>query len=134
MGERTALDPALGDTIKMALRKTAIKRVIMADAAAMYDYLNDHGETCAIGGLAREAGVEDAVLRVAGSLSIAITLDTDRRGLQAVRVIRRAISRRFGLTIPQQRQIQQANDESNNQDDRRSYILAIVDAMEDSGG
>lgn len=117
----------------MALRKKAIKATINTDAEAQFEYLNEQGETCAIGGLARAAGVNDETLRAARSYFIN-TGKNNMRGDEAdeyaaLARIRRTIARRYGLTNRQQQEIQNANDAINKQEDRRAAIVALVETF-----
>lgn len=115
----------------MALRKTAIKEVINADAEIMWYYLNEEGQTCGLGGLARAAGVNDNVLYDAGSTWIDTANDVlpNMSGGASIFAIRRAINKRFGLTVKQMGLIQRVNDQEPDQVKRRANIVRAVERM-----
>lgn len=120
----------------MALRKRAIIASINADCAIRRRYANEQGETCAIGGLALSAGVPISVLLAAENKRIATNVvsvtsgsETTRENLKALRTIRRAIHRRFGLTIAMLSSMQMRNDMNTNPRDRRTDILDFVDGL-----
>lgn len=120
----------------MALRKKAIRETINADAEARHFYLNSEGKTCAIGGLARVAGVKDATLIAAeggridyGSRSVRRAFGPRDGMADALTIIRRAISRRFGLTVKQQVDLQYRNDQYEDVGMRRAAIIAFVDSL-----
>jgi hypothetical protein len=78
-------------------------------------YLNAAGATCAIGHLARKAGVSDDVLIMAGSTPIIIPPDygtVEARALEATQRIIEAVAAEFGLTQEEQNEIQTANDKA----------------------
>jgi len=121
----------------MALRKKAIIAAIMNDAEIRYNYINLEGQTCVIGGLARVAGVPDSVLRQAASGNISYgkndvnnPYNSDAPNVyKAIKTIRRAITRRFGLTIREQYVLQKVNDRF--KDDQRTARQAeLVDTTE----
>lgn len=116
----------------MALRKRALIAAISADAEIRHLYINSQGQTCAIGGLARVAGVSDDDLRTMGGSGIGIkrtsrTFDTLRR--VTVYRVRRIIARRFGLTIAQMESIQAKNDSSFDLTERRERINDYITSL-----
>lgn len=80
-----------------------IEQLLAQDCEIRSRYINAYGQTCAIGYLAKAAGVPDEVLKTAGKKGIgSYTLP--------VVTIREAIQARFGLDALAMAEIQHAND------------------------
>lgn len=119
----------------MALRKRAIIAAIEADCEIGGRYANALGETCAIGGLAKAAGVSLTTLRNAGENRIHIKRRKasyalySEVALDALQTIRTAITKRFGLTVADMISIQYLNDRRIFRDGRREAIVAYIKSL-----
>lgn len=84
----------------MTVKWDEVIAILEQDCKIPHAYINDAGETCAIGALALAAGVSPQALKVNGfNLSIVAKPD-----------FAMPIMAKFGLTLDQQREIQRAND------------------------
>jgi hypothetical protein len=108
-------------------QKQEVLELIAKDCERQYIYLApESGKTCALGHLARAAGVSDDILMRASIMSI----DSVYRGgslmeqdYRAVEIIRDAIKDRFGLTLVEMQQIQKLNDNHNATREQRVELI-----------
>lgn len=107
-----------------AKQKKQVIRILKADCQIEYAYIDGSGETCAIGALALAAKVPKSTLRSVNGIGISY----EGEGMP---LIRRKISKKFGLDDSDMRSIQLVNDSGfSTVNDRRAAVLKRVRAME----
>ena len=118
-------------------QKSEAIALLLADCQTRYFYMRldkeaNTSETCALGCLAKAAGIPDETLLAACSSYITCQpIDTSAPvEYQACFDIAKAIWQRFGLTVTEQRTIQIINDEKKDRDKRVNAVCGYVADLE----
>jgi hypothetical protein len=106
-------------------QRNEVIKYINEDCDIRHKYLNDDGQTCALGYLALKAGVDKLTLLAAGPVAISWAEDNG----SPIDEIYKHIKSRFGLLINQQNIIQQLNDKGLDPSERRKTIVEYVSSI-----
>ena len=101
-----------------AAQKAEVLKIVSKDCGAAAEYLDENGQTCAVGAIARAAGVTDKQLRRQNNNKII------RRPM-----LYRPIRERFGLTVEELMKIQNINDLYSDALVRRDAVKWIVSCL-----
>lgn len=99
----------------------AVREVLSQDCKIKSLYINSEGETCAVGALALAAGAMPDYLLQQRTTTIGALPD-----------ICSLIEGKFGLTTAHLRIIQAVNDDENDDDLRRVFVLQAIDRLEET--
>lgn len=107
--------------------------VIQNDAEIRCQYINHEGQTCAIGGLAKAAGLDlGFLLKHTAAAGTSNGMGILYKGRYIGRV-RAAIRKHFNLTPEQMWDIQERNDRFKERQDRQQSIIEYLLTLEDEG-
>lgn len=101
-----------------AKQKKQITNVIRRGCKIRYKYLNEDGNTCALGALGLAAGMKETVLR-----------NHNKTPSAAFPSLRGIIKAKFGLESHQINQIQEINDTNSSMSARRAAILRYLNEI-----
>lgn len=98
----------------------AIKGILAEDCKLQGRYINDEGETCAVGALGIAAGFHSVAMKTRNTTNILV-----------FRALSDVIWDKLGLSLTHLHLIQRVNDAEEDPERRRAKVLQVVDILEE---